>query len=64
VRRRLGAATLVQDAEEWHVCLAKAPTLPQALRPRGLRLEAQRTDPLEELRADTLVELVERRRVA
>jgi len=54
--RRLGAASVVVDTEEGYVRLGMAGTLAEALEARCLRLD--------ELRADTLVELVERRRVA
>ena len=54
--RRLGTASVVVDTEEGHVRLGMAGTLAGALGARCLRLE--------ELKADTLVELVERRRVA
>jgi magnesium chelatase subunit D len=54
--RRLGAASVVVDTEQGYVRLGMAGTLAEALEARCLRLE--------ELRADTLVELVERRRVA
>jgi magnesium chelatase subunit D len=54
--RRLGAASVVVDTEEGYVRLGMAGTLAEALGARCLRLE--------ELRADTLVELVQRRRVA
>jgi len=46
----------VVDTEEGYVRLGMAGTLAEALEARCLRLD--------ELRADTLVELVERRRVA
>jgi magnesium chelatase subunit D len=54
--RRLGAASVVVDTEEGYVRLGMAATLAEVLGARCLRLE--------ELRADALVELVERRRVA
>jgi magnesium chelatase subunit D len=54
--RRLGAAAIVVDTEEGHVRLGMAGALAEALGARRLRLE--------ELRAEALVELVERRRVA
>ena len=54
--RRLGAASVVVDTEEGYVRLGMAGTLAEALVARCLRLE--------ELRAEALVELVERRRVA
>jgi magnesium chelatase subunit D len=54
--RRLGAASVVVDTEEGYVRLGMAGTLAKALEARCLRLD--------ELRADTLVELVQRRRVA
>lgn len=54
--RRLGVASVVVDTEEGHLRLGMAATLAEALGARCLRLE--------DLRADTLVELVERRRVA
>jgi magnesium chelatase subunit D len=54
--RRLGAASVVVDTEEGHLRLGMAATLAEALGARCLRLE--------DLRADTLVDLVERRRVA
>jgi magnesium chelatase subunit D len=54
--RRLGAAAIVVDTEEGHVRLGMAGALAEALGARCLRLE--------ELRAEALVELVERRRVA
>ena len=54
--RRLGAASVVVDTEQGYVRLGMAGTLAEALEARCLRLN--------ELRADTLVELVERRRVA
>jgi magnesium chelatase subunit D len=54
--RRLGAASVVVDTEEGYVRLGMAGTLAEALGARCLRLE--------ELRAEALVELVERRRVA
>jgi magnesium chelatase subunit D len=54
--RRLGVAPVVVDTEEGYVRLEMARTLAEAMGARYLRLE--------ELRADSLVELVERRRVA
>jgi magnesium chelatase subunit D len=54
--RRLGISSVVVDTEEGYVRLGMAATLAEALGARCLRLE--------ELRADALVELVERRRVA
>jgi magnesium chelatase subunit D len=54
--RRLGVASVVVDTEEGYVRLGMARTLAEAMGARSLRLE--------ELRADSLVELVERRRVA
>jgi magnesium chelatase subunit D len=54
--RRLGAATFVVDTEEGYARLGMARTLAEVIGARCLRLE--------ELRADSLVELVERRRVA
>jgi magnesium chelatase subunit D len=54
--RRLGVASVVVDTEEGYVRLGMAGTLAEAMGARSLRLE--------ELRADSLVELVERRRVA
>ena len=54
--RRLGAASVVVDTEEGYVRFGMAGRLAEALEARCLRLN--------ELRADTLVELVERRRVA
>jgi magnesium chelatase subunit D len=54
--RRLGAAMIVVDTEEGYVRLGMAGALAEAMGARCLRLE--------ELRADSLVELVERRRVA
>jgi magnesium chelatase subunit D len=54
--RRLGAASVVVDTEEGYVRLGMAGTLAEALGARCLRLE--------ELQAEALVELVERRRVA
>jgi magnesium chelatase subunit D len=54
--RRLGVASVVVDTEEGHVRLGMAGALAEAMGARCLRLE--------ELRADSLVELVERRRVA
>jgi magnesium chelatase subunit D len=54
--RRLGAASVVVDTEEGYVRLGMAGSLAEALGARCLRLE--------ELRAEKLVELVERRRVA
>ncbi len=53
---RLGAACVVVDTEDGYVRLGMARTLAEALGARCLRLE--------ELRAEALVELVERRRVA
>ena len=54
--RRLGVASVVVDTEEGYVRLGMASSLAEAMGARCLRLE--------ELRADPLVELVERRRVA
>jgi magnesium chelatase subunit D len=54
--RRLGISSVVVDTEEGYVRLGMAGVLAEALGARCLRLE--------ELRAETLVELVERRRVA
>jgi len=54
--RSLGAASLVVDTEEGYVRLGMAEELAAAMGARCLRLE--------ELRAESLVELVERRRVA
>jgi magnesium chelatase subunit D len=54
--RRLGAAMIVVDTEEGYARLGMAGALAEAMGARCLRLE--------ELRADSLVELVERRRVA
>ncbi|MCA1849062.1 MAG: VWA domain-containing protein, partial [Actinobacteria bacterium] len=54
--RRLGAAMVVVDTEEGYARLGMAGALAEAMGARCLRLE--------ELRADSLVELVERRRVA
>jgi magnesium chelatase subunit D len=54
--RRLGISSVVVDTEEGYVRLGMAAALAEALGARCLRLE--------ELRADALVELVERRRVA
>jgi magnesium chelatase subunit D len=54
--RRLGISSVVVDTEEGYVRLGMAATLAEALGARCLRLE--------ELRADALVALVERRRVA
>jgi magnesium chelatase subunit D len=54
--RRLGVASVVVDTEEGYVRLGMAGTLAEVMGARSLRLE--------ELRADSLVELVERRRVA
>jgi magnesium chelatase subunit D len=54
--RRLGVASVVVDTEEGYVRLGMAGALAEAMGARSLRLE--------ELRADSLVELVERRRVA
>jgi magnesium chelatase subunit D len=54
--RRLGVASVVVDTEEGYVRLGMAGALAEAMGARCLRLE--------ELRADSLVELVERRRVA
>ncbi|MFL6057505.1 MAG: putative cobaltochelatase [Rubrobacteraceae bacterium] len=56
VLRRLGISSVVVDTEEGYVRLGMAAALAEALGARCLRLE--------ELRADALVELVERRRVA
>jgi len=53
---RLGISSVVVDTEEGYVRLGMAGILAEALGARCLRLE--------ELRAETLVELVERRRVA
>jgi magnesium chelatase subunit D len=53
--RRLGVSSVVVDTEEGHVRLGMAGTLAEAMGARHLRLE--------ELRAEALVELVERRRV-
>jgi magnesium chelatase subunit D len=55
-RLSLGAAAVVVDTEDGYVRLGMASRLAEAMGARCLRLE--------ELRADTLVELVERRRVA
>ena len=54
--RSLGAASFVVDTEEGHVRLGMAAEVAEVLGARCLRLE--------ELRAESLVELVERRRVA
>jgi magnesium chelatase subunit D len=54
--RRLGAASFVVDTEEGHVRLGMAAEVAGAMGARYLRLE--------DLRAESLVELVERRRVA
>jgi magnesium chelatase subunit D len=54
--RRLGVASVVVDTEEGYVRLGMARTLAEAMGARSLRLE--------ELQADSLVQLVERRRVA
>jgi magnesium chelatase subunit D len=54
--RRLGVASVVVDTEEGYARLGMAGTLAKAMGARCLRLE--------ELRADSLAELVERRRVA
>ena len=54
--RALGAASFVVDTEEGHVRLGMAAEVAEVLGARCLRLE--------ELRAESLVELVERRRVA
>ncbi len=54
--RRLGVAAVVVDTEEGHVRLGMAAGISDALGARLLRLE--------DLRADSLVRLVERRRVA
>ena len=54
--RRLGAAAFVVDTEEGHVRLGMAVGVAGAMGARCLRLE--------DLRAESLVELVERRRVA
>jgi magnesium chelatase subunit D len=54
--RRLGAAMVVVDTEKGYARLGMAEALAEAMGARCLRLE--------ELRADSLVELVERRRVA
>jgi magnesium chelatase subunit D len=54
--RRLGVASIVVDTEEGYVRLAMARTLAEAMGARSLQLE--------ELRAGSLVALVERRRVA
>jgi magnesium chelatase subunit D len=54
--RRLGVTSVVVDTEEGYVRLGMAGALAEAMGARCLRLE--------ELRADSLVELVERRRVA
>jgi magnesium chelatase subunit D len=54
--RRLGIASIVADTEEGYVRLGMAGALAEVLGARCLRLE--------ELRADSLVELVERRRAA
>ena len=54
--RKLGASAVVVDTEDGNVRLGMASRLAEAMGARCLRLE--------ELRADALVELVERRRVA
>jgi magnesium chelatase subunit D len=54
--RRLGVASVVVDSEEGYARLGMARALAEAMGARCLRLE--------ELRAESLVELVERRRVA
>jgi len=54
--RTLGVASVVVDTEDGYVRLGMAGTLAEALGARCLRLE--------DLRADSLVDLVERRRVA
>jgi magnesium chelatase subunit D len=54
--RRFGAASFVVDTEEGHVRLGMAAEVAGAMGARCLRLE--------DLRAESLVELVERRRVA
>jgi magnesium chelatase subunit D len=54
--RRFGAAAFVVDTEEGHVRLGMAAEVAGAMGARCLRLE--------DLRAESLVELVERRRVA
>jgi magnesium chelatase subunit D len=54
--RRLGVASVVVDTEEGYARLGMARALAEAMGARCLRLE--------DLRADSLVELVERRRVA
>jgi magnesium chelatase subunit D len=54
--RSLGVASIVVDTEEGYVRLGMAGSLAEAMAARCLRLE--------ELRADSLVELVERGRVA
>jgi magnesium chelatase subunit D len=54
--RRLGVTSVVVDTEEGYARLGMAGALAEAMGARWLRLE--------ELRADSLVELVERRRVA
>ncbi len=54
--RSFGAASFVVDTEEGHVRLGMAAEVAAAMGARCLRLE--------ELRAESLVELVERRRVA
>ena len=54
--KRLGASTIVVDTEDGNVRLGMASKLAEAMEARCLRLE--------ELRADALVELIERRRVA
>ena len=51
--RRIGVASVVVDTEEGYVRLGMARTLAEAMGARCLRLE--------ELRVDSLVELVERR---
>ena len=54
--RALGVASVVVDTEEGYVRLGMAAEISDALGARCLRLE--------DLRADSLVQLVERRRVA
>jgi magnesium chelatase subunit D len=54
--RRFGAAAFVVDTEEGHVRLGMAAEVAGVMGARCLRLEG--------LRAESLVELVERRRVA
>jgi magnesium chelatase subunit D len=54
--RRFGAASVVVDTEQGYARLGMAGALAEAMGARCLRLE--------ELKADSLVELVERRRVA